>query len=44
MYGAIKDELKATLAEIEEAGLYKRERELTTPQSLARGDRAGARR
>ena len=33
MYGAVKDELKATLAEIEEAGLYKRERELTTPQS-----------
>ena len=38
MYGAVKDELKATLAEIEEAGLYKRERELTTPQSSARRD------
>ena len=33
MYGAVKDELAATLTEIEEAGLYKRERELTTPQS-----------
>ena len=33
MYGAVKDELAATLKEIEEAGLYKRERELTTPQS-----------
>jgi len=29
----VKDELAATLAEIEAAGLYKRERELTTPQS-----------
>ena len=33
MYGAVKDELAATLKEIQEAGLYKRERELTTPQS-----------
>ncbi|GAA4400201.1 glycine C-acetyltransferase [Fodinibacter luteus] len=33
MYGAVKDELAATLREIEEAGLYKRERELTTPQA-----------
>ncbi|WP_270888061.1 glycine C-acetyltransferase [Pedococcus sp. 5OH_020] len=33
MYGSVKDELAATLAEIEEAGLYKRERELTSPQS-----------
>ena len=33
MYGAVKDELAATLREIEEAGLFKRERELTTPQS-----------
>ncbi len=33
MYGAVKDQLAATLAEIEEAGLYKRERELTTAQS-----------
>jgi glycine C-acetyltransferase len=33
MYGAVKDELAATLAEIEAAGLYKHERELTSPQS-----------
>jgi glycine C-acetyltransferase len=33
VYGAVKDELAATLREIEEAGLFKRERELTTPQS-----------
>jgi glycine C-acetyltransferase len=33
MYGTVKDELAATLREIEEAGLYKRERELTSPQS-----------
>ncbi|WP_243434972.1 aminotransferase class I/II-fold pyridoxal phosphate-dependent enzyme, partial [Pseudomonas sp. 100_A] len=33
VYGAVKDQLAATLAEIEEAGLYKRERELTTAQS-----------
>ena len=33
MYGAVKDQLAATLREIEEAGLYKRERELTTAQS-----------
>ena len=33
MYGAVKDEIAATLREIEDAGLYKRERELTTPQS-----------
>ncbi len=33
MYGAVKDQLAATLTEIEEAGLYKRERELTSPQS-----------
>ncbi|MGL5929691.1 MAG: glycine C-acetyltransferase [Dermatophilaceae bacterium] len=33
MYGAVKDELVATLAEIEAAGLTKRERALTTPQS-----------
>lgn len=33
MYGAVKDELATTLAEIEAAGLYKRERELTSPQS-----------
>ena len=33
MYGVVKDELAATLREIEDAGLFKRERELTTPQS-----------
>lgn len=33
MYGTIRDELAATLREIDEAGLYKREREITTPQS-----------
>ena len=33
MYGTVKDELAATLKEIEDAGLYKRERELTTPQA-----------
>ncbi|MGO4342398.1 glycine C-acetyltransferase [Pedococcus sp. 2YAF34] len=33
MYGTVKDQLAATLREIEEAGLYKRERELTSPQS-----------
>ncbi|HET7304238.1 MAG TPA: glycine C-acetyltransferase [Segeticoccus sp.] len=33
MYGAVKDQLAATLEEIREAGLYKDERELTSPQS-----------
>ena len=33
MYGAMKDELLATLAEIEAAGLTKHERELTSPQN-----------
>jgi glycine C-acetyltransferase len=33
MYGTVKDELATTLHEIEEAGLYKHERELTSPQS-----------
>ncbi len=33
MYGPVKDELAATLGEIRAAGLYKNERELTTPQS-----------
>jgi glycine C-acetyltransferase len=33
MYGTVKDELRATLEEIEAAGLYKHERELTSPQS-----------
>ena len=33
MYGSVKDELAATLQEIKDAGLYKNERELTSPQS-----------
>ena len=41
MYGAVKDELAATLREIEEAGLYKRERQLTTPQAAHIGTTAG---
>ncbi|QDV20325.1 2-amino-3-ketobutyrate coenzyme A ligase [Gimesia panareensis] len=32
MYGSIKQELEKTLAEIKEAGLYKAERIITTPQ------------
>jgi glycine C-acetyltransferase len=41
MYGRVKDELAATLREIEDAGLYKRERELTTPQAAHVGTTAG---
>jgi glycine C-acetyltransferase len=33
MYGAFKDQLAGTLQEIKSAGLYKSERELTSPQS-----------
>jgi glycine C-acetyltransferase len=33
MYGAVRDELTTTLGEIREAGLYKNERELASPQS-----------
>ena len=33
MYGTLKEQLAATLAEIEAAGLYKHERQLTSPQS-----------
>jgi glycine C-acetyltransferase len=33
MYGAVRDELKTTLGEIRDAGLYKNERELASPQS-----------
>jgi glycine C-acetyltransferase len=33
MYGAVRDELKTTLGEIRDAGLYKHERELASPQS-----------
>ncbi|WP_299446737.1 glycine C-acetyltransferase [uncultured Phycicoccus sp.] len=41
MYGAVKDQLAATLQEIEDAGLYKREREITTPQSAHVGTTSG---
>jgi glycine C-acetyltransferase len=33
MYGSVKDEIAATLQEIRDAGLFKNERELTSPQS-----------
>ena len=33
MYGSVKDEIATTLQQIEDAGLYKNERELTSPQS-----------
>lgn len=33
MYGTVKDDIAATLQEIKAAGLYKNERELTSPQS-----------
>lgn len=33
MYGSVRSELAATLQEIRDAGLYKGERQLTTPQS-----------
>ena len=32
MYGALKDHLSAQLQEIDDAGLFKRERIITTPQ------------
>jgi glycine C-acetyltransferase len=35
MYGAMRDDLKAGLAEIREAGLYKAERVIGTPQNAA---------
>ena len=41
MYGAVKEQLAATLQEIEDAGLYKREREITTPQSSHVGTTGG---
>ena len=37
MYGAFEDHLRASLAEIEAAGLTKRERVITTPQSATIG-------
>lgn len=42
MYGTIRDELARTLREIDEAGLYKREREITTPQSAHIATTSGA--
>ena len=45
MYGAFRDDLAARLTEIREAGLYKHERELTSPQSAhvsTAADRGGA--
>ncbi|HEY2296298.1 MAG TPA: glycine C-acetyltransferase [Jatrophihabitans sp.] len=33
MYGAVQNELRATITEIRDAGLYKNERELASPQS-----------
>ena len=41
MYGSMKDELAATLVEIKDAGLWKSERELTTPQSSHVGTSGG---
>jgi glycine C-acetyltransferase len=41
VYGRVKDELAATLREIDDAGLYKRERELTTPQAAHVGTTGG---
>ncbi|MDI6910027.1 glycine C-acetyltransferase [Nocardioides sp.] len=42
MYGDVKQQLADTLAEIESAGLYKREREITTPQAAHIATTAGA--
>ena len=42
MYGDVKQQLADTLAEIEDAGLYKREREITTPQAAHIATTAGA--
>ncbi|WP_395658831.1 glycine C-acetyltransferase [Nocardioides sp.] len=41
MYGDVKQQLADTLAEIEGAGLYKREREITTPQAAHISTTAG---
>ena len=41
MYGRMRDELAETLQEIRDAGLYKSERELTTPQAAHVGTTAG---
>ncbi|MDR6864921.1 glycine C-acetyltransferase [Phycicoccus sp. 3266] len=42
MYGTVKEQLAATLAEIEQAGLYKQERQLASPQSAHIRTRTGA--
>jgi glycine C-acetyltransferase len=42
VYGTMRDELAATLREIDDAGLLKRERELTSPQSAHIATSAGA--
>ena len=42
MYGEVKAQLAATLREIEDAGLFKRERELTSPQDAHITTTAGA--
>ena len=42
MYGTVKEQLAATLAEIEQAGLYKHERQLASPQSAHIRTRTGA--
>ena len=42
MYGTVREQLAATLTEIDEAGLYKRERELTTPQDARIATTAGS--
>ncbi|MCP2342815.1 glycine C-acetyltransferase [Actinomadura rupiterrae] len=41
MYDTLRDDLRGRLAEIREAGLYKSERVITTPQSAAIGVAAG---
>lgn len=41
MYGDVRQQLVDTLAEIDAAGLYKREREITTPQAAHIGTTAG---
>ncbi|HET8765819.1 MAG TPA: aminotransferase class I/II-fold pyridoxal phosphate-dependent enzyme, partial [Pedococcus sp.] len=42
MYGTVKEQLAATLAEIEQAGLYKHERQLASPQSAHIRTQTGA--
>ena len=42
MYASVRDDIAATLDEIRAAGLYKAERELTTPQAAHIATRSGA--